>query len=374
MATSFPTGLDALTNPTSGNTLASPDHAGQHADANDAIEALEAKVGVNGSAVTTSLDYKITNNVVLKSTFTTKGDILATSGASTPTRLAVGSNNQVLTADSSTATGIKWATPSGGSLMYLGTSTYVASTTITPTSVYASAKMAVITVVGGGGGSGGVATTTASQVAISESGGRAGGITAMVYASTYSATNSTDFTQAWEITVGAAGTAGSATPGAGGSGGLSKVMYPVAAKSPDWAIQGNAGAGGATGTAQTPPYNRPTQGPSSASTSGAVFSPIIVKYASMSYAALDRSWASSTTLGQMAGMHSPLAYLAPDYTTGDSSGADMSPIVTFTANGTSSQNLAAYGSGANAKMRLGSSAAQAGFAGRQGVVYIVWYG
>lgn len=61
MATSFPTGLDALTNPTSGNTLASPDHAGQHADANDAIEALEAKVGVNGSAVTSSLDYKITN-------------------------------------------------------------------------------------------------------------------------------------------------------------------------------------------------------------------------------------------------------------------------------------------------------------------------
>ena len=61
MATSFPSGLDALTNPTSANGLNSPDHAGQHADANDAIEALEAKVGVNGSAVATSLDYKITN-------------------------------------------------------------------------------------------------------------------------------------------------------------------------------------------------------------------------------------------------------------------------------------------------------------------------
>jgi microcystin-dependent protein len=63
MATSFPSGLDALTNPTSGNTLASPDHAGQHADANDAIEALEAKVGVNGSAVTTSLDYKVSYGI-----------------------------------------------------------------------------------------------------------------------------------------------------------------------------------------------------------------------------------------------------------------------------------------------------------------------
>ena len=61
MATSFPTGLDALTNPTGASSLTSPDHAGQHADANDAIEALEAKVGVNGSAVTSSLDYKITN-------------------------------------------------------------------------------------------------------------------------------------------------------------------------------------------------------------------------------------------------------------------------------------------------------------------------
>ena len=62
MATSFPSGLDALTNPTSSDGLNSPDHAGQHADANDAIEALEAKVGVNSSAVTTSHDYLIKNN------------------------------------------------------------------------------------------------------------------------------------------------------------------------------------------------------------------------------------------------------------------------------------------------------------------------
>jgi len=61
LATSFPTGLDALTNPTSSDGLNSPDHAGQHANVNDAVEALEAKVGVNGSAVTSSLDYKITN-------------------------------------------------------------------------------------------------------------------------------------------------------------------------------------------------------------------------------------------------------------------------------------------------------------------------
>jgi hypothetical protein len=57
MAISFPTSLDSLTNPATTDPRNSPSHAGQHADANDAIEALEAKIGVDGSAVTTSLDY-----------------------------------------------------------------------------------------------------------------------------------------------------------------------------------------------------------------------------------------------------------------------------------------------------------------------------
>ena len=59
MATSFPSGLDALTNPTSSDGLNSPDHAGQHANVNDAVEALQAKVGVTASAVVSSLDYKV---------------------------------------------------------------------------------------------------------------------------------------------------------------------------------------------------------------------------------------------------------------------------------------------------------------------------
>ena len=63
MATGFPTSLDALTNPTSTDALTSPSHADQHANANDAIEALQAKVGVNGSAVTSSLDYKISQSL-----------------------------------------------------------------------------------------------------------------------------------------------------------------------------------------------------------------------------------------------------------------------------------------------------------------------
>lgn len=59
MSSNFPTALDVLTNPTPTDYLNSPSHAGQHANANDILEALEAKVGINSSAVTTSHDYKL---------------------------------------------------------------------------------------------------------------------------------------------------------------------------------------------------------------------------------------------------------------------------------------------------------------------------
>lgn len=63
MATNFPTSLDSLSNPSANdlveNSNAALDHHTQHANANDAIEALEAKVGVNSSGVTTSHDYKL---------------------------------------------------------------------------------------------------------------------------------------------------------------------------------------------------------------------------------------------------------------------------------------------------------------------------
>lgn len=59
MAVNFPTSLDTLTNPTATDYLNSPSHSTQHANANDILEALEAKVGIDGSAVTTSHDYKL---------------------------------------------------------------------------------------------------------------------------------------------------------------------------------------------------------------------------------------------------------------------------------------------------------------------------
>lgn len=59
MAINFPTSLDVFTDPTASDQLNLPSHSGQHTDLNNAVEALEAKVGINSSAVTSSHDYKI---------------------------------------------------------------------------------------------------------------------------------------------------------------------------------------------------------------------------------------------------------------------------------------------------------------------------
>lgn len=64
MATNFPTDLDSLSNPTATDKTNNPDHATQHSSVNDAIEAIEAKLGKDGSAVVTSHDYKLTPRLI----------------------------------------------------------------------------------------------------------------------------------------------------------------------------------------------------------------------------------------------------------------------------------------------------------------------
>ncbi len=65
MTTNFPTSLDSLTTPSGAATLggSTPTHTGLHTNVNDAVTALETKVGVDSSAVTSSLDYKVANRV-----------------------------------------------------------------------------------------------------------------------------------------------------------------------------------------------------------------------------------------------------------------------------------------------------------------------
>lgn len=59
----FPTSLDTLTNPISTDTMSGVSHSTQHTNENDAIEALEAKVGINSSTEITSHDYLIQNSL-----------------------------------------------------------------------------------------------------------------------------------------------------------------------------------------------------------------------------------------------------------------------------------------------------------------------
>lgn len=55
MATLYPNDIDSFTNPTANDTLASPDHASQHADLNDAVEAIETELGPTPSNGRTSV-------------------------------------------------------------------------------------------------------------------------------------------------------------------------------------------------------------------------------------------------------------------------------------------------------------------------------
>jgi hypothetical protein len=72
----------------------------------------------------TSIDTTVFNNAsaaIAKTIVDAKGDIIAATASDTVSRLAVGANDTVLTADSTAATGLKWATAAGGGMTLLST-------------------------------------------------------------------------------------------------------------------------------------------------------------------------------------------------------------------------------------------------------------
>ena len=86
-----------------------------------------------GSAVDTTV-FNNAAAAIAKSIVDAKGDIIAATAADTVSRLAVGANNTVLTADSSTATGLKWAAAAGGGkVLQVVSATSSTSTTTTST-------------------------------------------------------------------------------------------------------------------------------------------------------------------------------------------------------------------------------------------------
>jgi hypothetical protein len=73
---------------------------------------------VEGSTATVNGKNLITAGIV-----DAKGDLIAATAADTVARLAVGANDTVLTADSTAATGLKWATPAAGGMTLISTTT-----------------------------------------------------------------------------------------------------------------------------------------------------------------------------------------------------------------------------------------------------------
>ena len=90
----------------------------------------------------TAIDSTVFSNAsagIAKTIVDAKGDIIAATAADTVSRLAVGANDTVLMADSSTATGLKWGTVAAGGMTLLST-TSMSGTSVVLSSINQSYK------------------------------------------------------------------------------------------------------------------------------------------------------------------------------------------------------------------------------------------
>jgi hypothetical protein len=125
---------------------------------------VDLKGGTTGQvlakASATDLDFSWVaqddSNAIQNAIVDAKGDIIAASAADTPARLAVGTNGQVLTADSTAATGLKWATAGGGDLVKITSGSFSSVSSFAVDSVFSSTyknyRMIIVATGGTGGG------------------------------------------------------------------------------------------------------------------------------------------------------------------------------------------------------------------------------
>jgi hypothetical protein len=116
----------------------------------DSIDAslVDLKGGTTGQVLSknsnTDMDFTwVTSddaNAIQNTIVDAKGDLIAATAADTPARLAVGTNGQILTADSTAATGLKWATAAAsGGLTFITKSTASAVSSHTISNCFTSA-------------------------------------------------------------------------------------------------------------------------------------------------------------------------------------------------------------------------------------------
>lgn len=103
-------------------------------DDTDLVKDGAAAIRTLGSAIDTTV-FNNASAAIAKSIVDAKGDLIAATAADTLARLAVGANDTILTADSSTATGLKWAAPAGSganwSLLNAGGTALTGAQTVT---------------------------------------------------------------------------------------------------------------------------------------------------------------------------------------------------------------------------------------------------
>jgi hypothetical protein len=99
------------------------------------IEGVTAGVGISGGG--TSGTVTVTNSMA--TAIDAKGDLVVGTGADAFSRIGVGANNTVLTADSAEATGVKWATPAAGGMTQLATGS-LSGSSVSITSISGSYK------------------------------------------------------------------------------------------------------------------------------------------------------------------------------------------------------------------------------------------
>lgn len=172
---------------------------GQAGTGTPGVSGIAHNAGASIKHVLTSDDLNYFNTAVQPSTLTAKGDIYAASASGVVGRVAVGTNGQVLVADSSQTRGLKWdsvsATPRIGQVIQATTTTYTGTSsssyvdatgmtaTITPTSSTSKVLVTVVftSIIDGnpvtGGAGGNCQIVRGSTAILTEAGGSAWYIT-----------------------------------------------------------------------------------------------------------------------------------------------------------------------------------------------------
>ena len=124
---------------------------------------VDLKGGTTGQVLAkasgTDLDFSWVaqddSNAIQNAIVDAKGDLIAATAADTPARLAVGTNGQVLTADSTAATGLKWAaaTSTSGLTLVKSQTIGTAVTSVTVTDAFSSTYDNYLIQISGGVGS-----------------------------------------------------------------------------------------------------------------------------------------------------------------------------------------------------------------------------